>query len=420
MANIAGKEIFSPGLFDLTQDINGGLPLQVIGQWVDSPQDQATALALLAPHQVTGFSVSSDTAGLSKLTKQMGLLEVLAIINRPKEIVYGLGTSIGGQGLGIWAADNTQMFYPPEVSAESLLSALLTAQDQINQTCRVKIGLGVHFGQYYSLNGGLYGAEADAIEELAENETEGGEIIITQSVYERLPASHSFTLVERDDDAPRLGRIFRVTDGPRLDAGPVGTVRYPIPYSESFYADLVAYQNRLDDAEFGRQLAGQYMQNQVVVLIERASLAAETHEVALFSNLSLSALLKDTGLRLLPTTGGREVKVSGPLGIYLFDEATSALAFAQAFRQELSEQEVNCRIGLDVGPVLVFDLAGGGADIAGMPVNIASKMAQDKGRMGGLYLSPAVMNAVRDSGAATSFTELRYNVSGVDMIVYEG
>lgn len=420
MANIAGKETFSPGLFDLTQDINGGLPLQVIGQWVDSPQDHATALALLAPHQVTGFSVSSDTAGLSKLTKQLGLLEVLAIINRPKEIVYGLGTSIGGQGLGIWAADNTQMFYPPEVSAESLLSALLTAQDQINQTCRVKIGLGAHFGQYYSLSGGLYGAEADAIEELAENETEGGEIIITQSVYERLPAGHSFTLVERDVDAPRLGRIFRVTDGPRLDAEPVGMVRYPIPYSDSFYADLVAYQNRLDDAEFGRQLAGQYMKNQVVVLIERASLAADTHEVALFNNLSLSALLKDTGLRLLPTAGGREVKVNGPLGIYLFDEATSALAFAQAFRQGLTEQDVTCRIGLDVGPVLVFDLAGGGADIAGMPVNMASKMAQDKGRMGGLYLSPAVMDAVRESGAATSFTELRYNVSGVDMIVYEG
>jgi class 3 adenylate cyclase len=420
MANIAGREVFSPGLFDLTQDINGGLPLQVIGQWVDSPQDQATALRLLAPHQVTGYSVSSDTAGLSKLTRQLGLLEVLAIINRPKEIIYALGTSIGGQGLGIWAADNTQMFYPPEVSAESLLSALLTAQDQINQTCRVKIGLGVHFGQYYSLSGGLYGAESDAIEELAENETEGGEIVITQSVYERLPAGHSFTLVERDDDSPRLGRIFRVTDGPRLEAGLIGTVRYPIPYSDSFYADLVAYQNRLDDAEFGRQLAGQYMQNQVVVLIERESLAADTHEVALFSNLSLSALLKDTGLRLLPTTGGREVKVNGPLGIYLFEEATSALAFAQTFRQGLAEQEVNCRIGLDSGPVLVFDLAGGGADIAGNPVNIASKMAQDKGRMGGLYLSPAVMDAVRESGAATSFTELRYNVSGVDMIVYEG
>ena len=246
---------------------------------------------------------------------------------------------------------------------------------------------------------------------------------VSDLIAERLPAGHRFTLVERDDDVPRLGRIFRVTDGPRLETGPVGTVRYPIPYSDSFYADLVAYQSRLEDAEFGRQLTARYMQNQIVVLIERARLRSVhslPQEVALFNILSLSVLLKDTGLRLLPAAGGREVKVNGPLGIYLFDEATSALAFAQAFRQELAEQDVNCRIGLDGGPVLVFDLAGGGADLAGNPVNIASKMAQDKGRMGGLYLSPAVMEDVRDSGAAASFTELRYNVSGVDMIVYEG
>jgi hypothetical protein len=84
MTNITGKDKFLPGLFDLTQDINGGLPLPVIGRWVDSAQDQAAALALLAPHQVEGYSVSSDTAGLSKLTGQLGLLEVLAVINRAR------------------------------------------------------------------------------------------------------------------------------------------------------------------------------------------------------------------------------------------------------------------------------------------------------------------------------------------------
>lgn len=415
MTNIANRDRFLPGLFDLTQDINGGLPLPVIGRWVDSAQDQATALALLAPHQVEGYSVSSDTAGLSKLTGQLGLLEVLALINRPKEIVYNLGTTIGGQGVGIWAADNTQMFYPPEVSAPTLLSALLSAQDEINRNCRVKIGLGAHYGSFYSLSGGLYGAEADAIEELAENETEGGEIVVSESVCARLPAGHGFTLEAREGHAERLGRIYRVTDGPRLEAPPAATARYPIPYSESFYAALVAYQTRLDDAAFGRQLADEYLQNKVVVLIERSSLAAETHEVALFNNLSLSALLKDTGMRLLPA-GAREVKVTGPLGIYLFDEAPAAVAFAQAFRQALAQEDVACRIGIEAGAVLVFDLAGGGCDIAGMPVNLASKMAQDKGQMGKLYLSAGVKDLVD----ASAFTELRYAVSGVEITVYEG
>jgi class 3 adenylate cyclase len=122
------------------------------------------------------------------------------------------------------------------------------------------------------------------------------------------------------------------------------------------------------------------------------------------------------GIRLLAGTGGVEIKVAGPLGIYLFDDAPVALAFAQAFRRALAQEGLACRIGIDAGPVLVFELAGGGNDIAGAPVNMASKMAQDKGRMGKLYLSAAVKHRVE----AESFTALSYTVSGVDIVAYEG
>jgi class 3 adenylate cyclase len=419
MAYISGKDRFSPGLFDLPQDITGGLPLQVIGQWVDSEQDQTTAQLLLEPHKVTGYSVSSDTAGLTRLTGEMGLLEILAIINQPKEIIYKMGMAIGGRALGVWAADNTQMFYPRSVSAATILSSLLTAQDVINRDCHVKIGLGAHFGEFYSLSGGLYGAEADAIEELTENETEGGEIVITEKLRAQLPDDHEFTLVQRDDASPSLGAVFRVLDGPRAAWGAEALAaegRYPIPYSDSFYDALVAYQRRLNDASYGRRLAEEHLQNKVVTLIERESLAAESNEVALCYNLSLSALLKDTGMRLLAETPGVEVKVTGPLGIYIFDDAGAALAFAQAFRRALSQEGLACRIGIDAGPVLVFDLATGGSDIAGMAVNMASKMAQDKGQMGKLYLSVAVKERIEEG----SFTELRYTVSGVEVVAYEG
>ncbi len=415
MTNISGKDRFLPELFDLAQDITGGLPLQVIGQWVSSVQDQATALRLLAPHKVTGYSVSSDTAGLTKLTRELGLMEILSIINRPKEIVYGQGKAIGGQALGIWAADNTQMFYPPSVSAATLLAALLATQDEVNHACHVKIGLGAHYDDFYSLSGGLYGTAADAIEELTENETEGGEIIITQSICERLPPNHGFTLIRRGDD-PILGDIFRVVDGPRLKDAPMTTTRYPIPYSEDFYAALLAYQNCLGDTALGQRLADEYLQNKVVVYIERENFAAETYEMALCNNLSLSAILKDTGLRLLPKTTGQEVKVAGALGIYIFDEPGEAVTFAMAFRHALAQEDVACRIGVDAGPVLVFDLPSGGRDIAGMPVNIASKMAHDKGQMGKLYLSAAVKESVEDM----PFNEVKYTVSGVEIDAYEG
>jgi class 3 adenylate cyclase len=418
MAGITGKDRFSPGLFDIPQDITGGLPLQVIGQWVDSRQDQSTAQSLLEPHKVTGYNVSSDTAGLTRLTEELGLMEILAIINQPKEIVYRTGAAIGGQALGIWAADNTQMFYPSSVAAATLLSALLTMQEEVNRDCRVKIGLGAHYDEFYALSGGLYGAAADAIEELTENETEGGEVVITQGLRAMLPPDHGFTLVRRGGAPPPLGDVYRVVDGPRLpsEEAPFPVGRYPIPYSESFYEALVSYQGRLNDVAFGQRLTEEYVRNKVVALVERESLAAETNEVALCNNLSFSALLKDMGLRLLEGTGGKEIKVAGPLGIYLFEDAPEALTFAQEFRRALAREGLDCRIGIDAGPVLVFELAGGGSDIAGAPVNMASKMAQDKGRMGKLYLSAAVKSRV-DAG---SFAELRYAVSGMEIVAYEG
>ena len=153
-----------------------------------------------------------------------------------------------------------------------------------------------------------------------------------------------------------------------------------------------------------------------MVLIEREAREAALPEVALFNNLSLSAMMKDTGVRHLAAHGGEEVKVTGPLGIYVFESVPRAVDFAQTFRRELARGNISCRMGVDVGPVLVFDLPSGGKDIAGMPVNVASKMAQDKGRPGKLYLSEAVAEQVDVSG----FTPLQYTVSGVELTAYEG
>ncbi|HBL10359.1 MAG TPA: family 3 adenylate cyclase [Cyanobacteria bacterium UBA11162] len=416
MSDKFSKTQYSPALFDITQDIIGGLPLKVIGQWLESEQTHDVALQLLEPYKVRGYSVCSDSAGLTKLTKQKGLLEILAIINQPKEIVYAYGTAIGGQGVGIWAADNTQMFYPESVSADTLVSALLTMQDEIMQRCQIKIGLGANYGEFYSLSGGLYGLEADTIEEIAENHTEGGEVAITQDIYEQFPSGHTFAVTKKGELVTKIGDIFRVTDGPRLSNIQAVNKDYPIPYSESFYADLLAYQDRLTDTAFGQELTGKYLVQKVVVLIERESKEAETHEVAMFNNLSLAALMKDVGMRLLPESNGVEIKVAGPIGIYVFDQANDALSFSRSFREELANGGIACRIGIDAGPVLLFDLAGGGKDIAGMPVNVASKMAQDKGEFGKFYLSSGMKEFVDVS----ELTEIKYTVSGVEMVIYQG
>ena len=57
-----------------------------------------------------------------------------------------------------------------------------------------------------------------------------------------------------------------------------------------------------------------------------------------------------------------------------------------------------------------------GDDIAGNPVNIASKMAQDKGKPGKLYLSSSMKTHIDVS----KFAEVSYVVSGIDVTAYEG
>ncbi len=116
MATKIATSQHSAALFDITQDIVGGLPIKLLKQWLASGQSQHDARSILAPYEVKGYSVSSDSAGLTKLSMQTGLLEILAIIDQPKEIVYETGTAVGGQGVGIWAADNTQMLYPTSVA----------------------------------------------------------------------------------------------------------------------------------------------------------------------------------------------------------------------------------------------------------------------------------------------------------------
>lgn len=415
MAGRIARINYSPGLFDLAQDITGGLPLRLVERWLAGDQTAAEATRLLAEHRVTGFTVCSDSAGLTRMTLERGLLEILALIDRPKQLLYSLGTAIGGHGVGIWAADNTQMFYPPAVAADTLVSALLTARDIIDREGTVRVGIGAHFGDFYSLLGGLYGAEADAIEDIAENHTDPGELVVSQAIVDRLPRDHEFTLAARADDCA-IGPLYRVTGGPRLSLRPATDAPYPLPYSPAFYADLRAFAARPGDQALAHELEARYTRHKTIVLIEREGWRAGSGEVAVLTNLALSAMMKDAALRLLDRDHGEEIKVTGPLGIYTFDDPARALEFARTFRRELASGGIRCRTGIDAGPVLVFDLAGGGKDLAGAPVNIASKMAQDCGTWDHIYLSDRVHPHVDAPG----FRERKLLVSGLELTVFEG
>jgi len=338
----------------------------------------------------------------------------LALLNSPKEIVFGTGVNIGGRGVGIWAADNTQMFYPDTVAPQKIVEAMLFAQSKIKEGT-VQIGIGAHYGEFYELGGGMYGAEADFVEEFAENDTEGGEIAITESIIELLEDKDAFELTHRQDLDGKLQKVFSVANGPIKEHSTETDEIYPIPYSREFYDDLIVFQKSCDEKHL-KKMNEKYLKEKVVVLLERERSQYPSLEIGLLYELSLMALSKKFAVELLATHGGKEIKTAGNLGIYTFDDHVKAIEFAKEIRAELEKEKIKCRMGIDFGPIAVFDLPKGGRDIAGSPVNIASKMSQDFGKMGKIYLTKEVFEKVKPEG----FEPIEIEVSKIEIESYEG
>ncbi len=405
---------YPAGLFDLPQDIARELPLDLVELWVRSDQTTPAAAEILEQTVVQGTTVVSDAAGLTSLTRERGLIEILALINRPKELIHACGTAGGGKAVGIWAADNTQMWYPEKVSPGEILSMLLAVQDKIGAECQVQVGMAAHTGRFYSIGGGLYGPEADGIEEVAENQTEGGEILVSRQMAERLGEGHGFSLNPCPEVFSHIGELLRLTGGPRREHVPTENARYPIPYSDAFYAALVEYQKNPEPALLSA-IEARFTQDMAVVLVDRGRGGSIAGEAGLLEELALSVLMRKTGNDLLGSAG-KEIKVVGTLGIYTFPDCADAVRFALQFRSELKRADVRCWIGVDYGPILVCELQNGGKDVSGMPVNVASKMAQDLGKMDRVYLTKAVVQKAK----VADFAPLTMTASGFTIEAFEG
>ncbi|MBI1722605.1 MAG: family 3 adenylate cyclase [Gemmatimonadetes bacterium] len=406
------RDRFPPGFFDLPRDAGETLPLDVITGWTTSAQTPEVARTLLGPRTLKGAVVSTDSAGLTRLTRERPLIEILAMVNRPKELIHGYGRAIGGRGIGVWAADNTQMFYQAGIAGERVVGMLLTAMDHLGRECEVGIGMAAHLGEFFELGSGVYGPDADRVETVAEEHTEGGELVVTDDLVRRLPDLHGFTLRPRRDLAAHYGGVFRVTGGPRLEGLEATDLKYPAPYSSDFYEGLSTYTRTRRDSVAPRPA----YQELAVVLIERESEEPDVPEVAVLNDLALTAAMKRIGGTLLAQLEGTEIKNAGLISLYTFSECRAAVEFARAFRQALLEQGIHCRIGIDVGPVLVFQLGPGSRDIAGSAVNIASKLAQDVGEFGKIRLSDA---AAKLAGAKGERPTLTFTVSGVELSAYD-
>jgi class 3 adenylate cyclase len=153
-----------------------------------------------------------------------------------------------------------------------------------------------------------------------------------------------------------------------------------------------------------------------VAVLEREREDREIPEVAALNDLALAAGVKRLGQALVEDLAGLEIKTAAGVSIYLFDDPRHGLDFCRKLRQSLAQQGVQLRIGMDVGRVLVFELGAGLRDIAGSPVNIASKLAQDVGEFGRIQLTT---EAARRAGLPAVTAARTVKVAGVTLEVVQ-
>jgi len=378
---------FPNSLFDTRSEFARDLPLELVAAWNASAKTAAAAQKLLAPFRVRGTVIVSDSVGLTRLSANRDPLEVMALINRPKELVHEFGTAIGGTAVGLWTADNTEMFYPEGVAMDRIASMLLALQDRIQSECEVQIGMAAHFDTFFLIGNSIYGKPANAVESLAEDRTAGGEIVFTEAAWNRLAASGEirFSAIPRNEAAATPNDGYRLVDGPRHNLNRRGNSRYPFPFSEDFYACLTAYYEQRDLDSFRRDVLAQFSRRYTVLLTERETVLEEG-EAGVLGEIAAAAVAHARGSYLLAATTGIEVKTAGSLSIYVFEQPDEAIKFAIRLREALALEGIRTRSGIASGEVLVFDLPGGGRDISGSPVNLASKVAQDYGEFGRIYV----------------------------------
>lgn len=381
--NTSARHFTIPALADLSEDIASTLPFDLIRKWLESDRTEKTHQALLAPYIKKGIVVSSDSAGLSKLATQKSLLEVMQLVSWPKEFIYSYGKKIDGKGIGIWAADNTQMFYGEDVNPINIVEQMIAAQAEIKKN-QVGIGMAVHQGEFIELGSGLFGADAYLVEHLAENYTEAGEILITEKLKPRLQKHFSKKIHFKKE----LSFQVPVYDLHYADYQTAALkhedYHYPFPFDREFFYLIRA--GDLNDPIYTEKIYSQYASNQIVVLIK---IRHQSHAL-LLDELSEWIMVKAVLKKVLANYAIQEVKSNGDLGIFVGENDAQAVDFALDIVQALAAQGFESSIGLARGEILLFQISSEQKEIAGTPVNIASKLAEDMGESNSIYIHDSV------------------------------
>lgn len=403
-----------PSFADVSKDISGPLPAGLLDDWTAGTRTAEDARTLLAPYRREGFAIASDTAGLTKMTQERNLLDVLWLVSEPKQIIHAVGTAIGGESIGVWSADNTEMFFPAALGADTVVDAMAEAQARIAERASVKVGLCIHAGVFYEVGGGLYGTDAQAVELLAETYARGAEILVTQELVDRMRAPAEYALLRRPElDAIHGSGVFSLASSRRLASVGEPTSIHPHPFPPAFYGMLKQRKCgsggcSLDPATYDTE-----QKECFVVFVARRPADVSEGDLALLldglvQNERMTTILAETvDVRAHLAQGG------GGISILIFESGTEAVACARALRDRLAREHVEVTIGVDRGPVLVFrrgPFCSGG--IAGDPINLSSKISEDLGEPGRIRITERAARGLLGLAGAEAFRDV---ISGVEV-----
>lgn len=369
-------------LADLKQDIAGPIPVDIISKWQKSAKNERAHQEILRPYEKRGYLVSSDSSGLSRLASERDLIEVMNIVSQPKEIIYSHGIKVGGRGVGVWFADNTEMFYDENIPAEVVLEQMAAAQKRIHQQL-LQVGMAIHKGVFWEIHGGMFGEEASLLEQAAENYTEPKEIIISESVRNVLPKKVGYNLALRED--LNFSQKFYSVNYDDLGHGATYHLDfcYPIPFSMEFYKAMKHY----GISEEAHQIINKHFQEKIVILVKikhkKFKLLLDELTDWIVVNASLNELVNKHGVM--------QIKSNGDLGLFISTEVGAALDFAEEVIKVFSKDEDKVNVGIAAGEIMIFNLDNGSHDLAGGPVNIASKISEDIEAKNSLYVHETVV-----------------------------
>jgi hypothetical protein len=241
----------------------------------------------------------------------------------------------------------------------------------------------VHHGCFYEIGGGLYGPDADLVEDLSENFACADEILVTETVVSQSKQIQPEELVRKSFvRASGPVNVFSHQSPRRMKYIPENQTRYPHPFPEDFYRMLPLVHHRERGAEVRKQLYSEWLREVVVVFLARHRKAGELRSVSglldeLVANACMDAIIRNgaPGSGQIATSGGG-------IAILTFDNAQYALDYVRRLFDELSRSGLAVVAGIDKGPVLNFQTVRGRSGITGDPVNIASKLAEDAGSPG--------------------------------------